>query len=279
MYLERPPPPGPLRVREDVELDRRPNPRTQIEVEKRLRGDGTTQPRRPPGRQALDDKRAGADVPRDVPELFAVAEGEVLLLVLAAYLQIDSPGLGRPIRREFSSEVLLVLQFLRFKLHVQIGAEEPVVPRVGHASDRRLHVWFFEFDREPIRQGRVGDVPDEAELERSRERPPLIVVGRRLCGREPEALIDAGEAFEADELDGPLAAAAPGVLCRDEDVDFRLLPVADVVDERDLGPEVVEVAAVAVEEHPQRSRRRGLRPRVPGGGVEEAEDEGGSRDD
>lgn len=135
-------------------------------------------------------------------------------------------------------------------------------------TSRRRDRWLLEFDRQPVGQRRFRDVAHQPEFERSREGPTLVVLGRDLRRGELQRVLDAGEPLEADELQGPLVAAAARALRRDQHVDFRLLPVAHVIDEGDFGAEVVEVAALAVEEDAQRCCVR-LR-----GGGEGAEEKG-----
>lgn len=67
---------------------------------------------RPLWRQALHNQRARAYVARGAPELLAVAEREVLLLVLTLCGQVDAPGVRRPAGREATAELALVLCLL-----------------------------------------------------------------------------------------------------------------------------------------------------------------------
>jgi hypothetical protein len=82
-----------------------------------------------------------------------------------------------------------------------------------------------------------------------------------VCGGDVrELLLHSLKAAQPDELQRELGAAAAGGLRRDEDVQIGSRAVADVIDERDLGAQVVLVARAAVEEdaHGLRAIHRAL---------------------
>jgi len=89
----------------------------------------------------------------------------------------------------------------------------------------------------------------------------------RACSRRRHVLESIGDMRELalpDEMESVLGPAAPSGLIGDENVDLRILPVAHVVHEVDLGPHEIEIADVAIEKdaEPDWRRSRVLRSRV-----------------
>jgi hypothetical protein len=97
-------------------------------------------------------------------------------------------------------------------------------------------------------------IANQAELQRVRQAAPDLVQYVGIAGEIEERIIDRLEVTLADELDRELLAAAPRPARRHQDVNFGNPTVTNVVHERDLAPEVVEVAiaAAAVHEDTQR---------------------------
>ena len=96
-------------------------------------------------------------------------------------------------------------------------------------------------------QGRPRHVPHQPQLDDLREPLPPFIVGVSIPRNVPYRIDYAGKVLPPDVVEQVLAPAA-GALYRDQQVDPRLRTIPHVIDKSDLAPDVVVVAAVAVEE-------------------------------
>ena len=197
----------------------------------------------------------------------AGAEQGHRLPVRAVELRPDDPLLGGAVGRHRPVEVALLPRRLPRRPGVRAEPEHPEVPRVvvGLGHDRPA-----PSAREPrpdpapqagpdldvVGHRGVDDVVEKADPQDLSEPLARLVVGVGTALRIRVADAPVRELLETDEVQGVETAAA-AVLGRDEHVHLGVVAVANVVHEGDLASQKIEVAPVAVKEHPERGRAPG----------------------
>src|SRR5438094_502446 len=102
----------------------------------------------------------------------------------------------------------------------------------------------------------MGVVSDEAEPDASSQ-PVTQVIRASTRGRHVlEGVGDVPQLAQSDEMERVLSSATACLLLGHENVNLRILTVADVIHEVDLGPHEIKIAKVAVEKDAESNRRR-----------------------
>ena len=270
-------PAGRLGVGEDIELDARADRRVELGV---VEGRGIETDAAAPGPVAVD---ALVERRRQALSVGVADDGLLVGDLVAAVVHVEvavEPELHR-LRRPVGPGVELVAVLVRLALEFAVpphaDAEDPVVPGIGGRG--RPEVLFLGVaDGDELGQRRVGDVGDEPLLEDVDEAAPELVLRVRRLRVESQRRVLALVAPQAHEGERVFVAAAARLLAGDDDLDVGALAVEDVVDEGDLGLDVLEVAGplVAVEvdvrgDAPELVLRDGLGRAKGGSGREESE--------
>ena len=133
-------------------------------------------------------------------------------------------------------------------------AEHPQIPRIGLGRGLLLSLGRRRVaDVEQGTGGRGRCVTDEAQLEDLRQTGPFLLVRVTLLRNEAERVLLPGPLLEPHEVHLVRFASGRGLLRGNQHVEFGVCPVSDVVHERDLAAEAIEVAhpSLAIQEDAQ----------------------------
>jgi len=109
----------------------------------------------------------------------------------------------------------------------------------------------------------VRFVAKKSNLDDTCESPPQVVGARGRRRYVLQRIGERGESTLPEKMEGELSASTASRLVGLQYVDLCILPVPDVVNERDLGPHEVKIAVIAVKVNAKLGRRlsRGWRMR------------------
>lgn len=180
---------------------------------------------------------------------------ELAFVIAPRKTQAELRGGRHAADRDVAVEGVVLAGLLAVEPAAGAETEYPEVPLIddGRRLKRPLRVEGQDLgDRRP---GRVGGQPELQDLDHAL---PDFVLGFGPVRVELELVVQASAGSLADEGDCVFPAAAAGSLLGDQDVDVGLPAVPDIVDEGDLGPDIVDIDAVPVDEDLGRGLLKGV---------------------
>ena len=133
---------------------------------------------------------------------------------------------------------------LSLEVPVSAEAEDPILPAVDSGRGLRRGLVI---DGQTGRDGRLRGVAGQPDLQGVDQAAAGLVVGVGLVGKIADGVVEALELVLAEKAQQVFPSAASRRLGRDENMDLGFFAVTDVIDESDLGFDVVEITGSAID--------------------------------
>ena len=200
------------------------------------------------GAETLHDQVVESVAVRVAVKGAAVGESEPALPVVSVGAEDQLPHFCRSIPTDGPEQRDGTVRLLAIAVTVGGDSEDPKVPPVPRrASGLGSAFWSGVSHIEALGLTEMRVVADETQPDGSRQAATQVVLTGGGRGHVRDRVGDASQLAQSNEMQREFSSAAAGLLLGDENVNLRILAVADVVDEGDLGPHEIKIAEVAVE--------------------------------
>ena len=207
--------------------------------------------------EALHQQVAEAVAVRVAVEFAAIPENESALTIVAVDPERGFPLLGRSIGAHRSIQRDEIAGLLAAPESAGGGSEHPEVPAIlarAFGACTTTITGRLVRHLEPIGLTEMRVVPNETQPDSTRQPVSQIVLARTRRRHVLERIGNIRKLALADEVKGVFRSTAASSLIGYENVDLRILPVAHVVHEVDLGPHEIKIAVLAIEEDAELDR-------------------------